>query len=152
MKSYRFVGAQNSNRPIVSLEDQKSKIENKNCGKIRLELKEIIQRICQVREKFAGKRGKAFFAKRLGLSPSTYNYYEHNRLAPISVLWKICEIRHTDIQWLLTGRESVEKNTAESENIPPELAGRIGSLLKGNPASRAALRAKYSGKRTITYI
>jgi len=45
----------------------------------KLDVNAIISRICLLREKYAGKRGKALFANALGISPSTYNYYEQDK-------------------------------------------------------------------------
>ena len=66
--------------------------------------KAIIGRIIKLRKGFAGTRGKSKFAKALGMSPSTYTYYENDRLPPIPVLLKICEVTGADLHWLLTGR------------------------------------------------
>ena len=97
-----------------------------------LDEKAIISRICLLREKYAGKRGKALFANALGISPSTYNYYEQNRLPPIGVLWSICRLTGADIQWLLTGQSG---KTAELQpnTIPVNLHEKIITLLQKNP-------------------
>jgi len=65
---------------------------------------EICQRIAQLRLETAGPRGKSAFAKRLALSPSTYDYYEHSRVPPAEVLVRIAEVTGVDLRWLLTGR------------------------------------------------
>ena len=70
--------------------------------------KSIISRICQLREAYTGKRGKALFAKALGISPSTYNYYEHHRVPPVEILWEICRLTGTDIRWLISGDPDAE--------------------------------------------
>ncbi len=54
--------------------------------------KTIIERIRSLREQYAGRRGKSKFARVLDISPSTYNYYENNRIPPIEILLKICEV------------------------------------------------------------
>ena len=64
---------------------------------------EICQRIAQLRLETAGPRGKASFAKDLGLSPSTYDYYESSRVPPAEVLVRIAELTGSDLRWLLTG-------------------------------------------------
>ncbi|MCJ7776736.1 MAG: helix-turn-helix domain-containing protein, partial [Sedimentisphaerales bacterium] len=69
----------------------------------------IIQRVRKLREQFSGPRGKSVFAQALAISPSTYNYYERDRVPPIEVLLKICEVTGANIEWLLTGRESLGK-------------------------------------------
>ena len=64
---------------------------------------DICDRVAQLRTKVAGKRGKANFAKMLGLSPSTYDYYESVRIPPATTLVKIAELAKCDLRWLLTG-------------------------------------------------
>ncbi len=56
-----------------------------------------------MRLEVAGPRGKSNFAKQLGLSPSTYDYYEFDRVPPAEVLIKIAKIAGVDLCWLLTG-------------------------------------------------
>ena len=68
--------------------------------------KKILERIKLVRTQHFGERGRAKFAKALGISPSTYNYYERNRLPSPSLLVKICMETSTDLRWLLTGETS----------------------------------------------
>lgn len=65
---------------------------------------QVCARIAQVRNELDGPRGKASFAKRLGLSPSTYDYYESSRIPPASTLVKIAEVAAVDLYWLLTGQ------------------------------------------------
>jgi transcriptional regulator with XRE-family HTH domain len=65
----------------------------------------IIQRIQEIRIRFAGERGKSKFARALGISPSTYSYYEDNRVPPIETLLSICRTTGADLQWLLTGQQ-----------------------------------------------
>ena len=66
----------------------------------------IISRIKQLRISFAGARGKKLFAEALGLSPSTYNYYEQDRLPPVETLFNICKITGADLYWVLTGEST----------------------------------------------
>ncbi|MCE5341597.1 MAG: helix-turn-helix domain-containing protein [Planctomycetaceae bacterium] len=68
--------------------------------------KNIIKRIIEVRIKFAGERGRSKFAKLLCISPSTYSYYENDRVPPVPVLVKISQIANVDLNWLLTGESS----------------------------------------------
>jgi transcriptional regulator with XRE-family HTH domain len=65
---------------------------------------DISQRIAQIRLEMEGPRGKASFAKRLGLSPSTYDYYEGNRVPPADVLVRIADVGGVDLYWLITGK------------------------------------------------
>ncbi len=64
---------------------------------------EVCARITQLRIELAGPRGKANFAKQLGLSPSTYDYYESSRVPPAEVLVKISDLAGVDLRWLITG-------------------------------------------------
>jgi SOS-response transcriptional repressor LexA/DNA-binding XRE family transcriptional regulator len=68
--------------------------------------KNIIKRITEVRIGFAGERGRNKFAKQLGISPSTYSYYEKDRVPPVGILVKIAQIANVDLNWLLTGKAS----------------------------------------------
>jgi transcriptional regulator with XRE-family HTH domain len=77
----------------------------------------ISERVKVLRTQYAGKRGKNRFARALGLSPSTYNYYESSRIPPIEVLLRMCDVTGADLRWLLTGQAGEgasvsEQNTA----------------------------------------
>ncbi len=78
--------------------------------------KAVIKRMCQLRKEFSGPRGKRKFARALGISPSTYNYYEKDRLAPIPVLLRICKLCNTSLEWLLTG-QGVQQKTENFLNL-----------------------------------
>ncbi|MBC8481062.1 MAG: helix-turn-helix domain-containing protein [Planctomycetes bacterium] len=71
----------------------------------------VIQRITQIRKDKYGNRGKSKFARDLGISPSTYNYYEEDRVPPADILVKMCMATLTDINWLLTGESTDEQKT-----------------------------------------
>jgi len=66
----------------------------------------IIKRVREVREFCCGRRGKSKFAHLLGISPSTYSYYENNRLPPIEVLVRISEVGKVPLGWLIKGEKS----------------------------------------------
>ncbi len=66
--------------------------------------KAIIGRVKLLRQQYAGSRGKSKFARVLDISPSTYSYYEENRVPPIDILLKMCEVTGSDLEWLLKGR------------------------------------------------
>ena len=99
--------------------------------------KAVIQRIIKVRSDIAGIRGRSKFAKTLGLSPSTYSYYEQDRLPPVPILLKISEITGVDLHWLLTG--STEKGDGLQQY--PRLARQLSSFLQANPASADTIEA-----------
>jgi len=103
--------------------------------------KAIIGRIIKLRKGFSGTRGKSKFAKALGISASTYNYYENDRLPPIPVLLRICEVTSTDLHWLLTGRYPTAYTPQAADGLNPELATKLTALLKSNPKSADALTA-----------
>jgi transcriptional regulator with XRE-family HTH domain len=68
----------------------------------------ISQRVMQVRLEQVGVRGKAGFSRMLGISASTYDYYEAGRTPPAELLVKISEVTGADLRWLLTGCEPEE--------------------------------------------
>jgi transcriptional regulator with XRE-family HTH domain len=90
----------------------------------------IIGRIRFLREQYAGERGRSKFARALGLSASTYNYYENDRLPPINILLKICEVTGGDLEWLLTGQRTEKKLSFGPYS---ELLQKLGDLLTENP-------------------
>lgn len=100
--------------------------------------KAVIQRIVKVRTDIAGVRGRSKFAKALGLSPSTYSYYEQDRLAPVSILLKISEITGVDLHWLLTGLTEKDGGVLQQH---PRLARQLSSFLRSNPASAGTIEA-----------
>ncbi|MBN2375697.1 MAG: helix-turn-helix domain-containing protein [Sedimentisphaerales bacterium] len=100
----------------------------------------IINRIRQLRRDYAGERGKALFAKALGISPSSYNYYENDRIPPVTILWKICQLTGANLEWLVTGQANEdEKSTSESQNQP--IFHKITTLLEKDPNSAKPLFA-----------
>jgi len=92
--------------------------------------KAIIERVKLLREQCAGSRGRSKFARALGISPSTYNYYETNRVAPIEILLKICQVTGADLEWLLTGRRA-EKGFAFGPNTT--ILQKLDDLLTNSP-------------------
>ncbi len=100
--------------------------------------KAIIERIIFLRNKHFGSRGKSNFARALDISASTYNYYEKDRVPPIDILLKICEVTGADINWLLKGQKS-EKYFALGQNRP--LLSRLEELLADNADMAKAVEA-----------
>jgi len=98
----------------------------------------IIGRIRFLREQYAGSRGKSKFAHDLNISPSTYSYYENNRIPPIEILLRICEVTGTDLEWLLTGRSN-EIKFAFGPNSG--LLQRLDKLFTDNPELTEAVLA-----------
>ena len=113
----------------------------------------IIERIKLLRCQYAGDRGRSKFARALGLSPSTYSYYEDNRVPPIDILLKICEVTSADLRWLLTGEKDIDKADFDTEMqilkakspgadaAEETLLRRIDALLHSNPDSARPLAA-----------
>jgi transcriptional regulator with XRE-family HTH domain len=97
-----------------------------------------IERIRLLRRQHAGERGKSKFARALGISPSTYSYYEDNRIPPVEILLKICEVTGADLQWLLTG-QSAGKSFAFGENFGP--MQKLNDLFANNPEMTGAVLA-----------
>jgi len=100
--------------------------------------KAIIERIGLLRRQYAGSRGKSEFARTLGISASTYNYYENNRVPPIEILLKICEVTGADLEWLLTGH-GTEKRFAFGPNSG--LLQNLDDLFTNNPELTEAVLA-----------
>lgn len=96
----------------------------------------ICQRIGQVRRELHGDRGKARFAKQLGISPSTYNYYETARTPPAQMLVKIADLAGVDLRWLLTGELSAQPVPAQHPAVQ-----RVMKLLADHPAAAGPLAA-----------
>lgn len=103
--------------------------------------KDIIDRIRQVRQKYAGPRGKAMFSNHLGISPSTYNYYEKDRVPPIEILWKICELTGCSLAWLVAGKEENDTRSHNRDGIEDPLVSKIAVLLEQDSGLAPALQA-----------
>lgn len=104
--------------------------------------KALIERIIGLRKVFAGERGRSKFAEALGISPSTYSYYEKDRVPPILILLKICRLCNVGIFWLLTGQD--EGKSAENqlqEGKLGQISEKIRRLSAGNPVSLQAVIA-----------
>ena len=98
--------------------------------------KEISSRIAQVRLEVAGPRGKSRFAKLLGLSPSTYDYYESTRMPSADVLVRIAQVAKVDLNWLLTGQSG-----AEGIPLDHPVLQRAAAMLAEKPDAAAPLAA-----------
>lgn len=100
--------------------------------------KTIIERIKLLRTQHAGARGKSRFARALGISPSTYSYYENDRVAPIEVMLRICEVTGADLQWLLTGQRA---RTAPIGGPNKALLQQLDELLTSGPELAEPIQA-----------
>ena len=83
-------------------------------------------RLQRLRESVFGPRGRAAFARALGVSPSTYNYYEKGRQPPSDLLARAAEVTGADLTWLMTGRGKPFPEPADAGGdtrlSPPALA------------------------------
>lgn len=96
----------------------------------------ICGRIAEIRRELHGDRGKAAFAQQLGVSPSTYNYYEAGRVPPAALLVKIADVAGADLRWLLTGELSPVPVAADHPAVR-----RIAALLADHPEAAGPLAA-----------
>ena len=116
---------------------------------------ELIQRVRLLRERTYGKRGKARFCKALGISPSTYNYYEQDRVPPVALLVEMARVTGADPNWLLTGdgpepsdgpqaKPASVPTRADGADMPPEheqMVARLAAALGSEPAAAKAMGA-----------
>jgi SOS-response transcriptional repressor LexA len=104
--------------------------------------KSLIGRIIELRKAFTGERGRSKFAASLGISPSTYSYYEKDRVPPIPLLLKICQLCNVRIFWLLTGQdESQSSQYQKFDSRFNEAFEKISRICNSNPASLQAVIA-----------
>jgi SOS-response transcriptional repressor LexA/transcriptional regulator with XRE-family HTH domain len=100
--------------------------------------KALIQRVITLRVQFSGPRGRSKFAGILGISPSTYSYYENDRIPPIEILLKMCEVTGADIHWLLTGSNPDLKFASGPHGL---LLEQVDRLLRTNPQLASPISA-----------
>jgi transcriptional regulator with XRE-family HTH domain len=93
-------------------------------------IREICDRIRQLRVENCGARGKSTFARKLDISPSSYDYYEKGRLPPLDLLIRIAELTHANLAWLLTGKEAAERPSISASH---PVISRAAKLLADHP-------------------
>jgi transcriptional regulator with XRE-family HTH domain len=96
----------------------------------------ICARIADLRLRLEGPRGKALLAKKLGISASTYNYYESDRVPPADVLVRIADLAKVDLRWLLTGQSGPAAVLADHPAVL-----RAAELLANRPDAAGPLTA-----------
>ena len=101
----------------------------------------LIERVRQLRIARFGRRGQAAFCKALGLSPSTYHYYENNRVPSPSLLVRMAQAAHANLTWLLTGQGSMDLPEAGLTGRAGDILDRVSRLVDSSPSARAALSA-----------
>jgi len=97
----------------------------------------ICRRIAQIRAELTGPRGKSKFAQLLGISPSTYDYYESSRIPPANILVRISAVSGVDLAWLLTG----EGGKASGVSADHPAVQRVAELLADRPDAAEPLWA-----------
>lgn len=95
-------------------------------------------RIAKLRSDLYGSRGKSRFAQVLELAPSTYIYYETDRVPPADLLVAIADLANVDLRWLITGETRGESDVALSAH--PAIR-RAAQLLGDHPEAGEALLA-----------
>ena len=98
----------------------------------------ICGRLRAVREKVFGPRGRAGFARALGLSPSTYIYYEKGRVPPPEILARAAEVAAVSLPWLVTGEGSPEVPAGDlrrqwADKLPADLQASLDRLAEQSP-------------------
>ena len=103
----------------------------------------IIERVIQLRVKHFGKRGKSDFARKLDISPSTYNYYEQDRVPPADILLKMSKVTGTGLDWLIAGENIFANALNNSSSVGPgsDIGRAVDVLVAENPKLRRAVSA-----------
>ncbi|MEE9294501.1 MAG: LexA family transcriptional regulator [Phycisphaerae bacterium] len=111
------------------------------CSKYSTPAVELTDRIREVRISAFGERGRAQFARALGVSPSTYNYYERGRVPPMPLLLKISEVGGVDLPWLLTGQFPEGRSGGGLSAEHARILARMSVVLPRRAEAAAALNA-----------
>jgi len=98
---------------------------------------EVCARVVELRKRVCGPRGKSNFARLLGISPSTYDYYEADRSPPLETALAIADLAGVDVRWLVTGREPVGPRIRPMHPV----VQRAAKLLADHPNAAPALAA-----------
>ncbi|MEZ6067539.1 MAG: S24 family peptidase [Planctomycetaceae bacterium] len=94
----------------------------------------ICDRLAELRELHFGHRGRARFARELGISPTTYALYEQDRVPPAELLWRAAELTGTRLEWLVAGIGPREATIAsKTEPLATDLAEQLHDLLTRRP-------------------
>jgi Peptidase S24-like len=113
---------------------------------MNFQAREICDRLRILRLQAFGPRGKARFAKRLGIRASSYQQYEATRIPPVDLLIRAAAIGQCDLLWLLVG-DAAGKPTADPEADGAEASGehpviaRVRELLDRRPETAQSLSA-----------
>jgi len=63
----------------------------------------VCERTKELREELCGKRGRSKLADMLGITPSTYHYYERGRVLPADLMVALCDLAGVNLDWFLLG-------------------------------------------------
>ncbi|MEW6356892.1 MAG: helix-turn-helix domain-containing protein [Planctomycetota bacterium] len=63
----------------------------------------VCERTKALRIELCGPRGRSELASMLGVTASTYHYYEKGRVLPADLLVKLCDLTNANVEWLLLG-------------------------------------------------
>ncbi|MDK1032164.1 MAG: LexA family transcriptional regulator [Planctomycetia bacterium] len=91
--------------------------------------KSTCDRLRALREEVFGARGRATFARAMGISPSTYIYYEKGRVPPSNILVAASQATGARLEWLLTG-EGPRFKSAEEMAAKRSEAGAAGDDMR----------------------
>ena len=70
----------------------------------------VCERTKELREELCGRRGRSKLAAMLGITPSTYHYYERGRVLPADLMVRMCDIAGVNLEWFLLGSGSKYKS------------------------------------------
>ena len=109
----------------------------------------LSRRLTWLRRRIFGERGRAAMARAIGISPSTYNYYEKGRQAPADLLARAAQVTGADLRWLLTGEGAPFPETTSTTSdirLSPQAEEVVARFLKEvdgaeAPGAHIALRA-----------
>lgn len=113
----------------------------------------IVERLRALRVARFGPRGQSHLCRLLGVTPSTYHYYEKGRVPPADLLVRVADATHANLLWLLTGQGAMDATPPAGDSLPAtpaagiaaspslEIRGRIDRLLARSPQSGRALAA-----------
>jgi phage repressor protein C with HTH and peptisase S24 domain len=112
---------------------------------------ELCGRLAALRERVFGPRGRAALARAIGVSPSTYNYYEKGRTPPADLLAKAAEVTGADLTWLMTGAGEpfpADSKTPSDTTLSQQAQDVLARFLANGQASPETLAAR-AGLRAL---
>ena len=66
----------------------------------------VCERTKELRVELCGRRGRSKLAALLDITPSTYHYYERQRVLPADLIVKLCNLVNVNLDWFLRGTGS----------------------------------------------